>query len=461
MGGSSPLARGLPERQPLAADALGIIPARAGFTDHRHHHRQQQQDHPRSRGVYHADGRRVEGLDGSSPLARGLLRVPDPRGPGGGIIPARAGFTHRRAETRRVPPDHPRSRGVYSPPKVVGMRLTGSSPLARGLRPARARWPLYMRIIPARAGFTGADPLERDPDRDHPRSRGVYPAKPAEIMPGIGSSPLARGLPGAVPGLLEEAGIIPARAGFTRECPNGRPTCGGSSPLARGLQGGAPAHGETQRIIPARAGFTNSGPAACTWTGDHPRSRGVYGPRSRGYRPRRGSSPLARGLPGQHIDGWYEAGIIPARAGFTRKPPTADRRAADHPRSRGVYPSSDAPGTACAGSSPLARGLHRPARSPAQHCWIIPARAGFTEQVAAAGGTGLGSSPLARGLRREEERIMSTDRIIPARAGFTPASASSSPPARDHPRSRGVYPQDVPDEGRNGGSSPLARGLPR
>ena len=71
-------------------------------------------DHPRSRGVYLVDMYWEQGLDGSSPLARGLPLRALRREPIVGIIPARAGFTcglRRRATSRR---DHPRSRGVYA-----------------------------------------------------------------------------------------------------------------------------------------------------------------------------------------------------------------------------------------------------------------------------------------------------------------------------------------------------------
>ena len=50
---------------------------------------------------------------GSSPLARGLRAKQYCENKDGGIIPARAGFTHGRAFLSEVLPDHPRSRGVY------------------------------------------------------------------------------------------------------------------------------------------------------------------------------------------------------------------------------------------------------------------------------------------------------------------------------------------------------------
>ena len=52
------------------------------------------------------------------------------------------------------PPDHPRSRGVYSGGTGHIAMVTGSSPLARGLPLLARPAPRRQRIIPARAGFT-------------------------------------------------------------------------------------------------------------------------------------------------------------------------------------------------------------------------------------------------------------------------------------------------------------------
>ena len=71
---------------------------------------------------------------------------------------------------------------------------------------------------------------------------------------------------------------------------------------------------------------------------------------------------------------------------------------------------------------------------------IIPARAGFTSGFAySASGKDGGSSPLARGLRRRRMGSRKDRGIIPARAGFTMLRAWLSPSTWDHPRSRGVY----------------------
>ena len=132
------------------------------------------------------------------------------------------------------------------------------------------------RIIPARAGFTPAERNEIVDAEDHPRSRGVYGEVVGNAVVGVGSSPLARGLRDHDLHGRFDPGIIPARAGFT-----GR--------------------GEDPHRPP----------------GDHPRSRGVYGPIGEGD--------------------LLLAGIIPARAGFTARAGAIARGRRDHPRSRGVY----------------------------------------------------------------------------------------------------------------------------
>ncbi|EGQ73021.1 hypothetical protein HMPREF9062_2123 [Actinomyces sp. oral taxon 448 str. F0400] len=70
-----------------------------------------------------------------------------------------------------------------------------------------------------------------------------------------------------------------------------------------------------------------------------------------------------------------------------------------------------------------------------------------------------GSSPLARGLPRSGSCRASWSRIIPARAGFTTGRTQSAPHPEDHPRSRGVYDHPQTRLLRRDGSSPLARGL--
>ena len=132
----------------------------------------------------------------------------------------------------------------------------GSSPLARGLPGVDNYLVTLDRIIPARAGFTKRDFSQVPGGEDHPRSRGVY-----------------FGL-----GLADPGGsrIIPARAVYSRYAAIFSVEFG-SSPLARGLPVIRVYAVHPRRIIPARAGFTGSRLIAALPDWDHPRSRGVYG----------------------------------------------------------------------------------------------------------------------------------------------------------------------------------------
>ena len=357
-------------------------------------------------------------MAGSSPLARGLPEFEVHCIHRVRIIPARAGFTFQGRCNVFRGSDHPRSRGVYTTAPSPPSSGMGSSPLARGLRIARGRLCGRLRIIPARAGFTPAASDACSHRWDHPRSRGVY--RPRRSRPASGS---------------------------------------GSSPLARGLRALDPVGGASHRIIPARAGFTWCTVGRRRPRPDHPRSRGVYGAKKSGDPKTEGSSPLARGLPCSRTRTRAEDRIIPARAGFT--PPVCGdvHKMRDHPRSRGVYLTASLALAACAGSSPLARGLPVPPKSVPALNRIIPARAGFTTGalqtslrsqdhprsrgvyagVPGAFDTILGSSPLARGLPITGNADARTRRIIPARAGFTGGHAHYSAHDQDHPRSRGVY----------------------
>ena len=216
-------------------------------------------------------------------------------------------------------------------------QILGSSPLARGLRSSTYQSVIIYRIIPARAGFTLLESQLFIVTRDHPRSRGVYGDPQNRSVPGVGSSPLARGLPCRTPQHYSTPRIIPARAGFTRGQCYLRLLRKGSSPLARGLLIFASPEFVANRIIPARAGFTPRGDGASGWCEDHPRSRGVYAACVFVAHVTQGSSPLARGLPLFKAMDATGKRIIPARAGFTMMRDSIPATHQDHPRSRGVY----------------------------------------------------------------------------------------------------------------------------
>ena len=162
-------------------------------------------------GAFSGDGH----FSGSSPLARGLRNRGQFSSSAPRIIPARAGFTNRVGCTSAPTGDHPRSRGVYRTAKVKTPWSGGSSPLARGLLADMLLLPHVSRIIPARAGFTFSGTMSLGESTDHPRSRGVYISTtiPRDLYDG--SSPLARGLLGRGSARIIAGRIIPARAGFT------------------------------------------------------------------------------------------------------------------------------------------------------------------------------------------------------------------------------------------------------
>ena len=212
--GSSPLARGLPQRSRLRCHVVRIIPARAGFTYLQTSMLTCSWDHPRSRGVYVFAYADTDSLHGSSPLARGLQSIAVGEWNYIGIIPARAGFT------------------FVIPLDVI--RCEGSSPLARGLQNLNNTVATRTRIIPARAGFTTTSSSRSFVIWDHPRSRGVYWTMSESWMRGYGSSPLARGLHENAVAAINAQGIIPARAGFTL-CSAVPPGTCGDHPRSRGV----------------------------------------------------------------------------------------------------------------------------------------------------------------------------------------------------------------------------------
>ena len=172
--GSSPLARGLRDIHIFPVWIVRIIPARAGFTSEGSRILSRRRDHPRSRGVYDLGADRQNGPLGSSPLARGLLMIVFFMRIRIRIIPARAGFTNPHRNRIRPNRDHPRSRGVYVHFGGKVADVAGSSPLARGLPRSRRASCRARRIIPARAGFTTRVTARIQFGPDHPRSRGVY-----------------------------------------------------------------------------------------------------------------------------------------------------------------------------------------------------------------------------------------------------------------------------------------------
>ena len=254
-----------------------------------------------------------------------------------GIIPALAGNTGIRPASWSCGADHPRSRGEYRFVDPDEAAASGSSPLSRGIRLRGVRWGGGLGIIPALAGNTATRRRSSPETRDHPRSRGEYGTVVFTSGSGEGSSPLSRGI---------------------------------QHPDRLGLPGNG--------IIPALAGNT-SDPEEPDWIAeDHPRSRGEYGHETAAADMAAGSSPLSRGIPGNHHRPARVGRIIPALAGNTPLTAMIAGHAPDHPRSRGEYCPLRREAEEATGSSPLSRGIREFAVPAVQAERIIPALAGNT-----------------------------------------------------------------------------------
>ena len=173
-GGSSPLSRGIRVMPPLRGEPGRIIPALAGNTQDLPSPRADRADHPRSRGEYAASSTAAARSSGSSPLSRGILCC--------GIC----GSSHSE--------DHPRSRGEYLGLLGGGEKAKGSSPLSRGILASKHTRPTFLRIIPALAGNTASSVYWGTRKTDHPRSRGEYMWPLQRRLRLSGSSPLSRGI---------------------------------------------------------------------------------------------------------------------------------------------------------------------------------------------------------------------------------------------------------------------------
>ena len=172
-------------------------------------------DHPRSRGEYQKAALNYGFADGSSPLSRGILKRGKLEAGGRRIIPALAGNTLRNRPKLLLRKDHPRSRGEYSAKEFYCWRARGSSPLSRGIHGAIETGDSTLRIIPALAGNTVVASQRGTRTQDHPRSRGEYHPPDQQASEDHGSSPLSRGIQAPRAVARRVCRIIPALAGNT------------------------------------------------------------------------------------------------------------------------------------------------------------------------------------------------------------------------------------------------------
>ena len=314
--GSSPLSRGIPLWPLRHEPPARIIPALAGNTSSITESSAVPRDHPRSRGEYVTSSNAWTGPEGSSPLSRGIRNRESRQRVEERIIPALAGNTTPGSRYLAVRPDHPRSRGEYPITGVDDYIARGSSPLSRGIPHHRGRRLHRPRIIPALAGNTLPDSPTEGIEQDHPRSRGEYIGVDGAVVTLERSSPLSRGIRRGLPRPGRPLRIIPALAGNTKfpqrglskmsDHPRSRGEyikrilnhldAWGSSPLSRGI----PRSGRRRRlhrgIIPALAGNTVPIQQGRGAGADHPRSRGEYLSYPYPQNTAEGSSPLSRGI---------------------------------------------------------------------------------------------------------------------------------------------------------------------
>ena len=234
----------------------------------------------------------------------------------------------------------------------------------------------------------------------------------------------------------------------------------GSSPLARGGPGQHLPHRDRDGLIPARAGRTAYRPTVSRRGWAHPRSRGADAAGRRRVLGHGGSSPLARGGPARRRSARRVLGLIPARAGRTVRGHNVTHKTWAHPRSRGADGLDDRERHAGHGLIPARAGRTSVSRGIRALRWAHPRSRGADRRLRSAGALSAGSSPLARGGLRHPRRSLPLLGLIPARAGRTSGDPAPRPVRGAHPRSRGADLGESWDQSAEVGSSPLARGGP-
>ena len=155
----------------------------------------------------------------------------------------------------------------------------------------------------------------------------------------------------------------------------------GSSPPVRGAQGAHAGTGGGAGLIPARAGSTQKSDRWRKLYRAHPRPCGEHDKAYNLWRSETGSSPPVRGALHRTIRVTPPLGLIPARAGSTRKPVAAFQLGGAHPRPCGEHTLEEAKAYRDEGSSPPVRGAQQFCRCRAGLHGLIPARAGSTLYV--------------------------------------------------------------------------------
>ena len=376
---------------------------------------------------------------GSSPHTRGTLVQNGGCELGHRFIPAYAGNATEHGRGQRAQPVHPRIRGERHRPVIGVRRVRGSSPHTRGTRHQARPGPPVLRFIPACAGNASRALTRRGPTSVHPRMRGERTRWWSNIATRGGLSPHTRGT-------LERH---------------------------RRLLG-------LWRFIPAYARHASEHDQKHSCRTVHPRMRGERSAGGRTAWACLGSSPHARGTPGELVQDLVTARFIPAYAGNASGPHDASGSCAVHPRIRGERKSSLLSEPSLLGSSPHARGTrskildallrHRfiPAcegnAAARRGNWprqtVHPRMRGERSRMFGVTASLSGSSPHARGTPPDTRGLLLAFRFIPACAGNATAWNQRQAFLSVHPRMRGERFVAVTGCVAILGSSPHARGTP-
>ena len=314
------------------------------------------------------------------------------------LIPACAGKTGRFSACAAITTAHPRVCGENACTRPPERGRGGSSPRVRGKPVGGEGEAGVPRLIPACAGKTGGDGLDRAADGAHPRVCGENMEPSDSDSTATGSSPRVRGKHPPERSRTMTQRLIPACAGKTPVGINvatpkwAHPrVCGenvrvvlrdldesGSSPRVRGKPDGLLGPVGARGLIPACAGKTHRRHQRPRGQRAHPRVCGENGDTLETVASQYGSSPRVRGKPPHPLAHADPRGLIPACAGKTASTSTQAATPGAHPRVCGENrPSSEVDGFAW-GSSPRVRGKRHP-----RHVWndvprLIPACAGKT-----------------------------------------------------------------------------------
>ena len=194
--GSSPHARGTQSCGLVLGHEHRFIPACAGNAVCLPTNLDVVTVHPRMRGERSLNERSNSDFCGSSPHARGTQGGRHDQAGGGRFIPACAGNADSPARTAPAGSVHPRMRGERSPRNSATRLPIGSSPHARGTLRLGTQQRMHARFIPACAGNASSVTCPGRTSTVHPRMRGERPKAAQGRAPLRGSSPHARGTHG-------------------------------------------------------------------------------------------------------------------------------------------------------------------------------------------------------------------------------------------------------------------------